>query len=71
MSDKLNAKCINEPRGDGGLEGYQLNEVYSAQLCELNDKRYFRVWPGDEASPGYYETCSPMRFKKHFKLEDY
>lgn len=64
------AKCIFEPRGDHGLEGYQLGDIYRFQYMDRdkNGKPYYRVYP--ESSNGfetYYETCGPRVFKEHFQ----
>jgi hypothetical protein len=58
--------CIYEPRGDHGLEGYQLNDTYLFQICyDKKGKKYYRVFPTEETD--YYETCGPIIFKKYFK----
>jgi len=66
ISTVLNwCECIYEPRGDGGLEGYQLSEKY---YCYKINNIYHRVYPDE--SDGYYETCSKQTFNKYFKLLD-
>lgn len=60
------ARCIFEPRGDHGLEGYQLDEVYLYQECFDKKGKYYRVFPTKETD--YYETCGPIIFKKYFEV---
>jgi hypothetical protein len=57
--------CIYEPRGDHGLEGYQLNEIYLFQMCYDKKGKYYRVFPSEELD--YYECCGPINFQKYFK----
>lgn len=64
------AECVFEPRGDNGLEGYQLGDKYCYQAMDKdkNGKPYYRVYP--ESSNGfgtYYETCGPTIFAQYFK----
>ena len=61
------AKCIYEPRGDSGMEGFQLNEIYKFKLMEDNAGQYIRVFVGSLDYPNYYETCTKTAFKKHFE----
>ena len=59
--------CHFEPRGDNGLEGYQLDGLYVCQFVEtLTGTRYWRVWPvaNDE---DYYEVCGTVMFNRYFK----
>lgn len=57
-------KCIAEPRGDDGLEGFVLNDTYKYQKLTAEDKKeYYRVY----VTPFYYETCGPKVFKRYFK----
>ncbi len=58
-------KCIYEPKGDKGLEGYILNENYKYILTKDIRSIYYKVYPIDS---NYFETCSPVAFKKYFKL---
>lgn len=61
------AVCICEPRGDHGLEGFQLNQEHKAQhVVGPLGNRYWRVWP--DARDRYYEICSERAFSKYFKL---
>lgn len=73
-------QCLNEPRGDNGLEGYQLGLTYRFEEVRLKGKRHFRVYPGTEQRMGrrttpeglvadteYYETCGPKIFNRHFQ----
>jgi len=63
------AICILEPRGQGGLEGYCLDEKYQYERMEPADKPpYYRVWP--VADTEYYETCSPQKFNRFFTLDN-
>ncbi len=70
MSNKqfVTVRCHYDPRGDHGLEGFQLNDVYKACLHErANGSGYFwRVWP--DAKDKYYETCTPAVFKRYFTV---
>lgn len=61
--------CHYEPRGNHGLEGYQLNGVYRYEFVKIDgvDDGYYRVYPCDLPS-SYYETCSKRAFTTHFKL---
>jgi hypothetical protein len=62
-------KCIFQPMGDYGLEGYQKNNTYRAQIM-LNTQtrqKYVRVYP-DNSFPDYYETCSTRNFKDYFAM---
>lgn len=63
--------CHCEPRGDAGLEGYQLNDVYRYALVKTEKftDGYYRVYPS-EFSPDYYETCSKRAFTAHFKITE-
>lgn len=57
--------CIKEPRGDHGLEGYQMNETYQAEgpLFNKLGREYMRVYQ----APDYYETCTMGVFREHFQ----
>ena len=61
-------KCINEPRGRGGLKGYLFKEYYLAEKMAGGPTAapYWRVWPTEDWS--YYETCGTTRFRLHFKI---
>lgn len=63
-------ECVYEPRGDHGLEGYQLRDSYrfAKMTPDKNGKDYYRVFPDDHVTPEYYETCSQRVFDKHFKI---
>lgn len=65
-------ECIYEPRGDHGLEGYQLRDKYRFQKVTPDKKGriYFRVFPDDVLIPSYYETCSERSFEKYFNVTD-
>ena len=64
ISDR--AECIFEPRGDNGLEGYSLGNLYYYELMYDKKGKYYRMYPTDETD--YYETCGPNVFKKYFKI---
>jgi hypothetical protein len=60
----MECKCIYEPRGDHGLEGYGLNNIYN---CSFNvNSNCYRVYPVIDSL--FYETCGPNVFKRYFKL---
>jgi hypothetical protein len=64
------AKCILQPMGAHGLEGYSLDDLYKYEYRETgaNDgKPYYRIWPTEG---NYYETCSANIFKHYFKPID-
>jgi hypothetical protein len=67
LSNLPTAKCILEPRGDSGLEGYNLGDTYHYQLMpkDKDGKPYARVWP--VSGDFYYETCSVSSFNKFFE----
>lgn len=65
--------CVCEPRGDKGLEGYQLNDKYPYQLMydTVKDVRYYRVYPVPEGKHSeYYETCGIKVFARYFEKEE-
>ena len=49
------ARCVTEPSGSHGLEGFVLGQFYQFERCEDEKGRYCRVYP-DRSLPGYYET---------------
>lgn len=59
-------KCIREPQGDFGLEGYSNNEKYRFQLMSDSKSKYFRLYPNNDSE--YYECCEPGVFRKHFEI---
>lgn len=63
------AKCLMEPRGDNGLEGYQLNSDYPYEYVDKDKygKPFYRVFPDKRDTPDYYETCGPKAFHQYFK----
>ncbi len=65
------AICINEPRGDYGLEGYQRGESYRCECVDPEYPRpcYFRVYPSPE-HPDYYECAIPRHFTRYFHVEE-
>lgn len=61
-------RCVFQPEGRYGLEGYQLGETYRFSL--MNDEKlygYYRVYPGG-SFPDYYETCSRLAFGMCFEV---
>ena len=60
------ARCVTEPRGSHGLEGYGLGQSYRFERCEDGKGRYCRVYP-DESFPSYYETCGEIVFAGYFE----
>lgn len=66
--DSGRCKCVYEPRGDYGLEGYQINEFYNFERKEnYISAQYFRVYP-DKNFPYYGENCTVRAFSKFFKI---
>ena len=61
--------CHYEPRGDNGLEGYQLGDkyIFIKMPAKHGIKTYVKVFP---AGIDYYETCGPMVFKRYFKIKE-
>jgi hypothetical protein len=71
----MKAKCIYEPRGFHGLEGYQLGESYEVEkvmrLCQTTGCVVIDYWKvSPVSSDSYFETCSDMDFKKYFEVID-
>jgi hypothetical protein len=60
------ARCVTEPRGANGLEGYVLGQSYRFERCEDGKRRYCRIYP-DGSFPGYYETCGEIVFASYFE----
>lgn len=68
---KKRCECIYEPRGDNGLEGYQLGDQYDCEYIgesPVSGMPYYRVYPTCDT---YYETCSVRTFRKYFKEVGY
>lgn len=67
---ELVASCIQEPRGEHGLEGYQRGESYRCQMIEpiYPTPRYYRIYPGEPAE--YYECAVPRIFTRYFHVEE-
>lgn len=59
-------ECIREPRGKGGMEGYDLRERYTFRRMKRvpGGGTYVRVYH----RPDYYETCGPVEFLELFKI---
>ena len=55
-------KCIREPRGENGLEGFEINETYIF-IEHNNIHRVYLVYLDIK----YYETCGKNTFNKFFK----
>lgn len=63
--------CINEPRGDNGLEGFQLNEIIKYERVETETDNYYRVWSQSWEKDEYKEICSTVIFSRYFtKISD-
>jgi len=60
------ARCVKEPQGSHGLEGYGLGQSYRFERCEGGKERYCRVYP-DGSFPDYYETCGEIVFASYFE----
>jgi hypothetical protein len=60
------ARCVTEPCGAKGLEGYGLGQSYRFERCEDGKGRYCRVYP-DQDFPDYYETCGEVVFAGYFE----
>jgi hypothetical protein len=60
------ARCVAEPRGSHGLEGYGLDQSYRFERCQDAKRRYCRVYP-DVSFPDYYETCGEVVFASYFE----
>jgi hypothetical protein len=60
------ARCVTEPRGANGLEGYGLGQSYRFERCQDGKGRYCRVYP-DWSFPDYYETCGEGVFAGYFE----
>jgi hypothetical protein len=60
------ARCVSEPRGANGLEGYGLGQLYRFERCEGMRRRYCRVYP-DGSFPDYFETCGERVFTDYFE----
>ena len=61
------ARCVTEPRGRHGLEGYGLGQSYRFERCQDEKRLYCRVYP-DRSIPGYCETCGEVVFTGYFEL---
>ncbi len=59
-------RCVTEPRGANGLEGYGLGESYRFERCEGNRGRNCRVYLVG-SFPGYHETCGEVVFTGYFE----
>lgn len=62
-------QCIYEPRGDYGLEGFQLNDIYSYEKQKsIKNGIYYKILLNDQLSPLYGEYCKQKAFNKCFKV---
>jgi hypothetical protein len=59
-------RCVTEPRGANGLEGYGLGLSYRFERCEDGKMRYCRLYP-DVSVSDYYETCGEVVFAGFFE----
>jgi len=64
-------RCIKEPRGDHGLEGYQLGELYEAKRIALDYGKIFWLVQPDPEMPHYYERVSVGVGAKYFQAVVY
>ena len=64
----IRAICKYEPRGDYGLEGYQLGEEYRVTIVTDDEGSYYRIYPGG-SDRYYYETCKTGVFNKYFVVK--
>lgn len=62
----ITVRCHYEPRGDRGLEGFDLGNTYQAEinLIDPKGKKYARLYHSDH----YYECCSMRHFPKFFSI---
>jgi len=60
------ARCIAEPRGSHGLEGYGFGQSYRFERCQDGKGRYCRVYPC-RSFPDYFETCGEGVFAGYFE----
>jgi hypothetical protein len=60
------ARCVKEPWGSHGLEGYGLGQSYRFERYEDGKGRYCRVYP-DGSFHAYYETCGEIVFAGYFE----
>ena len=68
VSQSGTCRCVFQPEGRYGLEGYQLGEVYRFSLMNSETPySYYRVYPGG-SFPDYYETCSRLAFNFCFDV---
>lgn len=59
------ATVVFEPRGDHGLEGFDLHDLISYDMVYAHPS-YYRVWKEDWPKD-YYETCGISTFNRYFK----
>lgn len=61
-------KCIREPRGDAGLEGFTLGSEYEfKRVTDTGMSIWYQICP-DPRMPKYLERCDPPDFKKYFEI---
>ncbi len=63
--------CLDAPMGQHGLEGYVTGDFYHFEHMSRDryGQPYFRVYP--VSGSDYYETCSPVTFKRFFEVSDH
>lgn len=59
------ARCIAEPRGANGLEGYVRGSIYRFAKYRDDDRVVFKVYPADGE---YAEVCGPTIFSRFFQV---
>ena len=65
---KGKCECYNAPRGDAGLEGYEIRDTYKFEKCRKKGKRekYYRLY--HDWDTDYYECCGATQFAENFKI---
>src|SRR5262249_26245289 len=61
-------RCVTEPRGHHGLEGYGLGQTYRFERCQDEKGRYCRVYPGG-SFPGHRSDFASLSLEmtSHFR----
>lgn len=65
-------KCIKEPRGHKGLEGFQRDHLYFYEEFTFYGHGMIRLFPDgchplDRQENRYYEICTRKVFNEHFE----